>query len=42
MDTFPHKFNIASVQIVMFAGSEEYVVGWLIQNIRKGIHVNRY
>lgn len=37
-----HRFNVASVQIVMFADSEEHLVEWLIQNIRREVSVNKY
>lgn len=37
-----YRFNVASVQIVLFDNFEEHVVEWLIQNIRKGISRNKY
>lgn len=37
-----HRFNVASIQIFMFADSEEHLVEWLTQNIRKGVSVSKY
>lgn len=42
MDMSPQRCNVASVQIFTFAHSEDHLVEWLIQIIRRGISINKY
>lgn len=42
MDMSLQRFDVVSVQIFMFAHSEDHLVEWLIQTIRKGVNINKY
>lgn len=42
MDMSLHRFNVATVQFVVFDDSEEHQVEWLRTETRKGVSINKY